>query len=522
MCQRRRQSVRGPLRLPEAVDSKFLRQFIVAGWQASSLGYFVKVVMIGSIKSILPLTVAGLIWRLYNSGGAVDFTSAFNWHALAELLFFVFYLKHRTQLSRERPLSNDYVYPGRDRQEKVCGAGAKQRLKRNLRHMDGVLGKSASKEDRQRHFLDWFSFRQDDCHSKAPEHWSELKKENLADWLAWAFWARKVEELGAEEEEEIEQMITLVEEWAGEGGEGGELDGGRNDSLISMRLSIDEIRSAHHPLIHYLVTHAGCCGAGYVLLKWRGFERKKIGGMVYWRKEGRSGGEGERCPIVFISGIGIGLVAYLKLVDRWLEEHPGREIFLVDLPEYSLRFTTSVSILSPLDRASALTAMLGGRGAHFVGHSLGSVVISWVIRLAPESVVKAATFIDPVCFLLFHSSVAANFVYRPPATPLDCLVSYFVAKELYVNNALHRHFRWQTNLLDPALLEDIKGVSVVLSDHDHYVPSQAVERHLNLEAPKVRTRVLGEHSHAQFCVLEGTCDVVMEEFRFADEATIRN
>jgi len=52
MCQRRRQSVRGPLRLPEAVDSKFLRQFIVAGWEASCLGYFVKVVMIGSIKSM--------------------------------------------------------------------------------------------------------------------------------------------------------------------------------------------------------------------------------------------------------------------------------------------------------------------------------------------------------------------------------------------------------------------------------------------------------------------------------------
>ena len=47
-----------------------MRQFIVAGWEASCLGYFVKVVMIGSIKSILPLTVAGLIWRLYNSGGA--------------------------------------------------------------------------------------------------------------------------------------------------------------------------------------------------------------------------------------------------------------------------------------------------------------------------------------------------------------------------------------------------------------------------------------------------------------------
>lgn len=183
--------------------------------------------------------------------------------------------------------------------------------------------------------------------------------------------------------------------------------------------------------------------------------------------------------------------------------------------QYSLRFTTSVDILSPMERAESMTAMLGGRGAHFVGHSLGSVVISWVMRLAPEGVVKAATFIDPVCFLLFHSSVAANFVYRPPSTPLDCLVSYFVAKELFVNNALHRYFRWETNILDPLMLKGI-NTSVVLSDHDHFVPAQAVERHLNLEAERVRTRVLREHSHAQFCVMEGSCDVVLEEFREAD------
>ena len=40
-------------------------------------------------------------------------------------------------------------------------------------------------------------------------------------------------------------------------------------------------------------------------------------------------------------------------------------------------------------------------GAHFVGHSFGTFVMSWVIRRRPD-LVKFATFTDPVCFRL-HS-----------------------------------------------------------------------------------------------------------------------
>ena len=70
-----------------------------------------------------------------------------------------------------------------------------------------------------------------------------------------------------------------------------------------------------------------------------------------------------------------------------------------------------------------------------------------------------------------------------------------------MDNALHRHFRWRTNLLDPALLEDVKGVTAVLSDDDHFVPTQAVERHLNFEAPEVEREFWG-------CTLHDVLEVI--------------
>ena len=103
------------------------------------------------------------------------------------------------------------------------------------------------------------------------------------------------------------------------------------------------------------------------------------------------------------------------------------------------------------------------------------------------------------CFLLISSSVAANFVYRAPITFLDHLVSFFVAREIGVDNALHRHFQWRNNNFDPKLLPP--DSAVVLSELDAFVPSAAVRRHLNAERPDCLVEMLEGHFHAQFQVV---------------------
>ena len=104
--------------------------------------------------------------------------------------------------------------------------------------------------------------------------------------------------------------------------------------------------------------------------------------------------------------------------------------------------------------------------------------------------------VDPVCFLLISPSVAQHFCYRPPSNFLDELVDYFVAREIGVNNALHRHFQWKINDLDPQLLP--VDSAIILSELDSYVPSLHVERLLKKERPEVAVKVLANYFHSEF------------------------
>ena len=68
--------------------------------------------------------------------------------------------------------------------------------------------------------------------------------------------------------------------------------------------------------------------------------------------------------------------------------------------------------------------------------------MAWLVKSAPAQYVRACTFLDPVCFLLYKYNVAFNFLYKPPVTPLDCFIKYYVGLELHTSNLLHRHFFW--------------------------------------------------------------------------------
>merc|ERR1740139_1022341 len=99
--------------------------------------------------------------------------------------------------------------------------------------------------------------------------------------------------------------------------------------------------------------------------------------------------------------------------------------------------------------------------AHFMGHSFGSVVVAWMVKHAPKRVL-AATFIDPVCFMLAKPDVAYNFMYRRPDTPVKLLFHYFVCTELYIAHSLARNFFWYQCILWPEEIEQSIPTLVVL------------------------------------------------------------
>jgi len=200
---------------------------------------------------------------------------------------------------------------------------------------------------------------------------------------------------------------------------------------------------ATYPLGFHLLIFCGTEIPLRILLFLRGFERRRIGSVSYYVHPGRisedasnvplaasfdkhvrgAGGEDDdevdsKTPIIFVHGIGIGLIAYIPLIDKMLET--GRPILLPEIPYVSAfrPLQSPSSVLSPATVASTMTAMLATHGylrGTWVGHSYGTSWVSYMIKFASHAV-AAAVFLDPICFCLHVPRLTTQFVYSRPGT----------------------------------------------------------------------------------------------------------
>lgn len=109
-----------------------------------------------------------------------------------------------------------------------------------------------------------------------------------------------------------------------------------------------------------------------VLLRRRGFERRCVGPVTYYYHRGRESkslytndsevyglpprDKSKKTPLVFVHGIGIGLIVYLPVIDALLES--GRPVLLPEIPYVSgfRPWQSSNSVLSPAVVASTVSA----------------------------------------------------------------------------------------------------------------------------------------------------------------------
>ncbi len=176
----------------------------------------------------------------------------------------------------------------------------------------------------------------------------------------------------------------------------------------------------------------------------------------------------KKMPIVFIHGIGIGYPHYLGLVAALPTDV---DVYLVEWPNVAMQMSATGP--TPDECIEAIVKLFAAHGhtqGCFVAHSLGTVMISWLLKDPRSAKLVASTVImDPVSFLLCDPTVATNFVYRQPKTPLEFMMHYFVSRfgglnlfcfvhminilvlsrdrELFIANALSRHFAWSHNIM---------------------------------------------------------------------------
>ncbi|EJF60429.1 hypothetical protein DICSQDRAFT_63022 [Dichomitus squalens LYAD-421 SS1] len=329
------------------------------------------------------------------------------------------------------------------------------------------------------------------------------KRENLVDWLLWAFFGTRRDGLQEEWAEEIEGYLRNIEQLLGH-----KIEEGRNHTVHALKVSLDPVVTANRPLLWYVIValidtiattqlylkgfrHYAPSGAWVCCFPPRPltvFSNKSTrDGLIYWLRPHRST---TKDPILFFHGIGIGLWPYVSFLQELANADPEVGIIATECLAISMRISPT-----PLSRPEMLTALTALLNAHsvprvvVVAHSYGTVHAAHMLRDPTLSArVSAWVFIDPIPFLLHQPSVAYNFVYREPRAANEWAVWYYASRDPDIARTLARHFFWTENIL---WKEDVAGrdVVVVLSELDQIVDAREVRRYLTddeADEPKFR------------------------------------
>lgn len=195
------------------------------------------------------------------------------------------------------------------------------------------------------------------------------------------------------------------------------------------------------------------------------FKRSAADGMSYWCRPHKSN---TQRPIVFIHGLGIGLIPYMF----WLYTIPKDVgILAIEMLPISTRVTTyplpstpelceMISQCVAQQRAEQPTPGVGEKGAWddfvLIGNSYGTLLMGPLLQradFAPR--VAASILIDPVSLLLHLPDVAYNFTRREPTPSIRGRTGHGNEWEIWWASAtdagtaytLARRFCWRESLM---------------------------------------------------------------------------
>jgi pimeloyl-ACP methyl ester carboxylesterase len=258
-------------------------------------------------------------------------------------------------------------------------------------------------------------------------------------------------------------------------------------------LPLDPVPALHRPLCVYLL--ASLLDLGSDCFIWScGFRRHRVGCMSFWVRRGdppppwrgAEGGAGRwrkqtaskpEPPLVFVHGVGLGLVTYLPFLRGLFGISRHRTVVLLELPHVSMklgidRFPTIQAIADYTEQAMHQLRL---PAALWVCHSLGTFVFAGINRLKPH-LIDACVLIDPVCFMLWEATTMKNFCYCAPRSPLEIVQQYHVCRELLISWYFQRHFYFSDAVL---LREDVPTRAlVVISQADNIYDTSRVIQYL--------------------------------------------
>jgi len=325
-----------------------------------------------------------------------------------------------------------------------------------------------------------------------------IKRRDLLDWWAWvASNAPSID--AAHDRAELEKDVDALRQRL-QHDETGERRSSEDESSSPrcIRLNQDSVRerALAKPLWLYALLRGGSALASAAIMRSLGFRRRRFGALPFWvwtpspslgRPEEEEAKEEGEPPLVFVHGLGLGLLPYASLLRKFVDEArrtKRRAVVVPDLFYVALAPPLEIHARGGVPDAAAhvraIEEALAGATADFFVHSYGSVVASWLVQRKPH-LIRALAMAEPVSVLIHHARVARTFLYETGAKPnlVKAVVARAVATDPGVVHVLMRHFWWFENTL---FLQDLHGLNhaplLLLSEHDEYTPSDLIRRRL--------------------------------------------
>jgi len=214
----------------------------------------------------------------------------------------------------------------------------------------------------------------------------------------------------------------------------------------------------------------------------------------------------DAAPILFLHGLGVGLLQYKLLLADLMHKLPEHPILVPVQPSISQNIfhpqhLTPMSPDAMVEHLSGLLDQLGwsARGVTALSHSNGTIPHAWLLKAKPR-LVKRSCFVDPVVFCLWEGDVCYNFVYRTPTNAIQLLMRYFVGTELGIANTIQRHFDWSANTLwaeDIPRRTDPHAAAFFLGGRDAIVDSERVRKYLHDHGVRAGLTFIPDGRHGQ-------------------------
>lgn len=350
--------------------------------------------------------------------------------------------------------------------------------------------------------------------------WSHVKLSDVRRWLYWSIFNAKMgpyKDIKESERIHLDAAVELLEKRVGCKIDDSEWT--TPTAVEPMRLTVDPVQIVGRPFIFYALIKTMNWTVQKYYESQYGTQYGCHNDLEYLLRipEGWSN-LSPASPLIFIHGLGMGILQYHLLFTHLYETITDRPILILIQPHISQDIFHK-NFLRPMDRRetsqrlASLIEALGwthvdhrqrlntetrvaaldedekemtkavveeGKGVTILSHSNGSYVHAWMLKEHPHLVTRSG-FVDPVTFCSWEGDVCYNFIYRAPMTGMELIMKYFVGMELGVANLLQRNFDWVDNSLwfeEIPNARDPSKTMFILGGKDAIVHSQRVRKYL--------------------------------------------